>query len=428
MAALQYQRSFNLGAADQVAKISRAHRSNIAIATQLGEWRESVMSKPEAIAKAAALELAKVQESFVSQNPIGFGKTRSVYNISCLANVYVDLDVYKVPTLAGMEKADILSLILNVFPDMPRPTMFADSGRGMYLIWTFKSTKVPSFLPAWQQMQDTLVTLLKPFGADPKCRDASRVLRIANTENIKSMTTVDYHEVGDPVRFEDLQKYANWIRKQWREKAAETATRAPRTVAKRSLEFGTKNQYTLHRRRMDDIRTLAALRGGLSDLRKTAAFCYALSASWYCSSIDSLNREVGAFINECFVSPEKYQRLSFGPAKRKRQNDEGVRLTWNGREYDARYRMKNKTLIEWLQITPEEQRHMLTIISSAEKGRRLTEKRRAAGVRPREEYVGAAKAKAEAVRRLAQTGATRAMISEQLGININTVKHYLKRG
>lgn len=428
MAALQYQQAFNLGAADHVAKISRAHRSNIAIATQLGEWRESVMSKPEAIAKAAALELAKVQESFVSQNPIGLGKSRSVYNISCLANVYVDLDVYKVPTLAGMEKADILSLILNAFPDMPRPTMFADSGRGMYLVWTFKSTKTPSFLPAWQQIEDALITLLEPFGVDKKCRDASRVLRIANTENIKSMSSVVYQEIGDPVRFEELQKYTNGLRKQWREKKAKTAPRKSGTVAKRTLNFTTKNEYTLHQRRMQDIRKLAELRGGLSDLRKTAAFCYALSAAWYCPTVESLNREVGAFINECFVSPEKYQRLSFGPAKRKRQNDEGVRLTWNGREYDARYRMKNKTLIEWLQITPEEQRHMLTIISSAEKNRRLTEKRRAAGVRPREEYVGAAKAKAEAVRRLAQTGATRAMISEQLGININTVKHYLKRG
>lgn len=428
MAALQFQRALNLGAADQVAKIHRAHKSSVAIVTNIGAWNERVMSKQEAIAKAAALELAKVQESFASQNGIRYGKTRSFYNISCLANVYVDLDVYKVPELAGLEKTDVLNLILNAFPEMPRPTLFADSGRGMYLVWTFKSTKLPSFLPAWQQIEDALVSLLKPFGADPQCRDVSRVLRIANTENIKSMSSVVYQEIDDPIRFEELQKYTNWIRKQWREKKAETAPRKPGVVAKRLLDFATKNEYTLHQRRMQDIRKLAELRGGLSDLRKTAAFCYALSAAWYCPTVESLNREVGAFIGECFVAPEKYQRLSFGPAKRKRQNDEGVRLTWNGREYDARYRMKNKTLIEWLQITPEEQRHMLTIISSAEKGRRLTEKRRAAGVRPREEYVGAAKAKAEAARRLAQTGATRAMISEQLGININTVKHYLKRG
>lgn len=424
MAAFQFQRALNLGAADQVAKIHGGHESNVAIVTNIGAWNERVMSKQEAIAKAAALELAKVQESFASQNGIKHGKTRSVYNISCLANVYVDLDVYKIPEFASMDRADVLALIINAFPEMPKPTLFADSGRGMYLVWTFKTTKPSSFLPDWQQVEDTLVSLLKPFGADPKCRDAARVLRIANTENIKSMSSVVYQEISDPIRFEELQKYTNKIRKQWREKKAESSPRKSGTVAKRSLDFTTKNTYTLHKRRADDIRKLAELRGGLSDLRKTAAFCYALSAAWFCKSVESLERDLQAFITECFHEPGKYLRKSYGPTKRLKQRDDGVTVTWKGREYDARYRMRNETLIDWLQITPEEQRHMLTIISSAEKNRRLTEKRRAAGVRPREEYEGSAKAKAEAVRALVAQGFTSKAISEKLGLPFKTVQGY----
>ena len=74
----------------------------------------------------------------------------------------------------------------------------------------------------------------------------------------------------------------------------------------------------------------------------------------------------------------------------------GETVEWQGQQWDPRYRFTNETIIELLQITPEEQRQLSTIWSDdvrREKNRKRKEaERRAAGVRPREEYLAEVKA------------------------------------
>ena len=57
----------------------------------------------------------------------------------------------------------------------------------------------------------------------------------------------------------------------------------------------------------------------------------------------------------------------------------------------AGYNMPNSKIIEWLDISPQEQEHLSSIIGAAEKRRRNTiakrEQRRAQGVIPREQYL-----------------------------------------
>lgn len=68
----------------------------------------------------------------------------------------------------------------------------------------------------------------------------------------------------------------------------------------------------------------------------------------------------------------------------------GEKVVWEGIEVDPRYRFKTETIIEWLEITDEEQKQMINLISPSEKYRRKREnedeKRRKAGGHARRPY------------------------------------------
>lgn len=429
-AALQYH--LNLGAADHLQVLHHAHESNLAIAiSSANGWHERVYTKRDAILKAEQLEAFRVPDCYTVQNPIRRGKSRAWSNLSCLANCFVDLDTYRVPELAGMDKHDILQRIIADHPDMPRPTMFADSGRGMYLVWTFKTTKPVTFVPAWQVIENNLVELLSPYGADPKCRDAARVLRLSATENSKTLTLAGYEQIGEPVRFEDLQRFSNALNKAKREKHHGSQTAR---VLSFNAGFATanKNVFTLAYSRMQDIRKLAALRGGkLTDLRKTALYAYAMAAAWYCPTAESLESELVAFIEDCFADPGTYRRhLPKTVIQRKQQSLEGATVVWNGREYDARYRVRNTTLIKLLGITASEQQHMACLIDKTEKASRNNEKRRnkrrRQGMIPRQQYEQQAQERRQQAMELFARGASKAAIARALGVSRGSVIGYLK--
>ena len=432
-AALQLH--MNLGAADHLNVLHHAHNSNIAIATNYGGWHETIYKKSDAIQKAVQLANNNVPDCYTGQNPIRYGQSRAFSGLSCLANCFVDLDTYNVPELAGLTKEEILHRIISENPGLPLATMYADSGRGMYLVWTFRTTKPVSFAPAWQVIENNLVELLKPYGADPKCKDAARVLRIAGTENSKTLTAAGYQQIGHPIRFEDLQKFSNTLTKA-KQKSFSYATAPQQTNLVRSINTGfattTKNIYTLAYKRMQDIRKLAELRGGrLTDLRKTALFVYGLSAAWFCHSTESLEADLQIFIGDCLYDPGEYSKHTPKTVlKRKQQSLEGVTVQWNGREYDPRYRMRNSTLIKLLNITAAEQKHLSCIIDKGEKADRMnrkrTEKRRAQGVIARADYEQQAQHRKQQALELFTQGNSKAAIARALGISKGSVTGYLK--
>lgn len=425
------QSYINFGAADHVSLLHHAHKSSFAIASIVdGNWYERTYPKPAGIQKASDFQAFGIADCYVQQNATAYGKKRCTSNISCLANCYVDLDTYNVPELAALDKHAILQKILDTFPDMPRPTMFADSGRGMYLVWTFTTTKPHSFLPHWQVIEDNLVELLKPFGADPHCRDVTRVLRISGTENSKALKAAGYEQIGEPLRYENLQKYSNKLTKE--RKQYTTPKQAIVTQLRKDFtKSTTKNVYTLAYQRMQDIKTLAKLRGGkLTDLRKTALYAYGISAAWYCTTTDSLLAELKGFIYDYLDAPESYvKRLPTTVISRYKQSLDDATITWNGKEYDARYRITNAKLISLLQITASEQQHLSTIIGKAEKASRKnasqTERRRKLGVVARDQYEQAAQAKRLEALNLFNKGLNKSAIAKALGISRASVIGYL---
>jgi hypothetical protein len=86
----------------------------------------------------------------------------------------------------------------------------------------------------------------------------------------------------------------------------------------------------------------------------------------------------------------------------------GERVRWQGIEVDPRYRFKNQTIIELLEITANEEREMRTVVSNHERRRQdregKKEKRREASAMSREEYEGRAAQRRVDARRMASEG------------------------
>lgn len=111
----------------------------------------------------------------------------------------------------------------------------------------------------------------------------------------------------------------------------------------------------------------------------------------------------------------------------------GDKVEWAGKVRDVRYWLQNRTIIEKLDITPEEQKQMKVIISKETKRRRNTAQqkkgRRARGVRPRDEYIADRRERRQHLRRRAKDLHGRAMslrkIGQELGISHTQVKRLL---
>lgn len=422
------QNYLDLGAQDHVTLLHQAHNSNVCLATvsPLWGWKEWNYPVEQAGAKANALSLLDI-DTYTSQNAFRYGQRRAVSNVSCLASFFVDLDIYNTEH-QGKDWAEIYRAVEST--GLPPPTLGGSSGRGLQLVWTFKTTKSPKLLDGWQFVEQHLIKVFSDFGADPKASDAARVLRLSGTINTKSGTRALLQVIGEPVTFESMVKWANSYRDVLKAAQPQPAPRVSKQAGTRShlKAVESKNQYTLHLNRMNDLRTLAKVRGGrFSDHRAMALFVYATSAAWYCKDPGTLQRECEEFARRFFHDPERYTAKKVQTVIRRAEDAKAKkRHQWQGREVDPRYKLRNDKIIAMLDITAEEMRHLSTIINKAEKERRRTLKRRQQGIKPRGQYLAASEKKRQIAMDLRASGMTQRAIAEQMGISLGSVNCYLK--
>lgn len=324
------------------------------------------------------------EDTYFSQNTF-YKPIRRLDTIRQLRSLYVDLDVYNI----GVTPEWMLGkLELEVFgQELPEPNMVIFSGRGLVLIWKIEPVPYKA-MPLWRSIEDYFTSRLKDLGADSKCVDPTRIFRIAGSINSKSgsMVRVEYrHDYEYSLR--DIQY--EYLPELEPIKLAEKKPGRPKGVIRLF------NTYSLHTARAKDIATLIELRQGrVEGYRQLICFLYRYWTCCYTSDREDALRQTLS-LNEMMVPPlsEKEVKSSTRHAERAweaRNNEEANRIAREAGYPAAGYNIKNTKLIEWLDITEDEQKHMLTIIGTKEKRRRdlkvKEEKRREQGVRPKEEY------------------------------------------
>lgn len=448
------QYALDFGPRDHIQLIHgspQARASHVTLAVNGESWREQcypLATAPEQAEQLAALEAADV---YMSQNGMAPFRRRSVANVVHLNACFVDLDTYQIPSLGGLAYPERLQAVLANAGDLPLPTLAADSGRGIYLVWALKApffigTEKGSgtaqaalrakYLGRWQRVEDLLVRRLADFGADPRARDAARVLRLAGSVNQRNGRAVSYAQLAHPVAFDELERPLL----KWYERAHPTPTKPPRGQRQPREVTGQTvrqllNARTLAAARMADLHTLAGLRNGLSDRRGRALFAFAQAAADFCHDERSLITECQQYAAECFHDPQgKYapERLParLGSLLARFRESVGHPAT---SEQNKRYRLTNSRIIEDLAITEQEQGHMLALIDKNEKRRRNTQakrkKRREQGVRPVAEYQQERQRtqaeRRQRARELAAQGLSRQQVADRLGVSTKTVQRAL---
>lgn len=125
-------------------------------------------------------------------------KGRTIYRtkdlVKTLQACYSDLDYYKTEQLDTFKKAYAVLHMMVANEWVPWPSIVARSGRGMYVFWLFEKpveyNKNQDEL--YRQTQGRLNTILSRLGADPRAKDATRVLRIPGSYHTEAKARVHY--------------------------------------------------------------------------------------------------------------------------------------------------------------------------------------------------------------------------------------------
>jgi hypothetical protein len=396
------------------------------------------------------LEYAGLDDVYLSLNRC-YGTRKRIAEVSAM---YSDLDYYNVPELSHIPPEGVFTLTMEALEQakIPCPSLAMSTGRGLALVWRHKPVS-GNVLSKWNLCQQSICEALKELGADPKAKDAARVFRLAGTYNSKSETLVQsiFENLDDVWEFDDLaDEILPLTTEQWKQHKAQLLAQEAEKEAVRGAITASEGQRdgrkgfdsrTLHTARLGDLWRLLDLRGmerlppGQRDSWMFVTGC-SMSFLMYPQSLEKELLALGGKVADWSEAETRSRMHSL--IANARSAAAGETVQWNGQQRDTRYRLTNEKIIEWLEITTEEERHLKTIVSGDRKQEirrqrdqeRKEKKRRSEGVNPRDEYLTqwseSRQDNLPRAKELRAKGMSLRKIGRELGISHTLVRSLLK--
>ena len=405
-----------------------------------GKRRHWVPANAEGLAEIARLQDNPDLKAIYFSQGLYFrpGKKHDKAGIKVLPWVWVDLDVYNaLPAWDDMtwEKRTATLTEAVMSSGLPFPTLMISSGRGAYMVWKLKD-------PAWnvskngrklpitvvESVNKAIAEKLLELGADMKCTEGARVLRVPGSRHAFTGEHVKIlHNSGLTYALSDLKAavlpYTSAEVLEWK-KAQAATTRA--FNKQRKLWAAENAERAERKRRADDpfnivsLDTARARRGGFSrrthalkiiaDLRTLAGIRWpdsceaqkgfrdlfghlAVSALAGCTRPDELievaRGHLSGLVPSGYLMSKKFEA----------DNAPSVRLA----KEEKRYAYSGKRMAELLNVTPAEEERLSVIVGATVKKerRRATDtsqksiRRRRSGVVERVEYEAGSVAQAK---------------------------------
>lgn len=372
------------------------------------------------------------EDVYISPNTF-YKPFRAVENIRHFRALYIDIDLkyyYKAETVYMIYEKALLE-------EIPEPSMVVDSGRGLHIYWRIEDAPYGA-LWTWQELEDFLYKKLEHLGADIKATEGARLLRLPNTYNSRSNSECKILIEKDITysMFDLREKYLKYKSKSYQLELHQVKEFKQN---KKSVVSPLFNSYSLHSYRVEDLKTLCKLRNyDVEGHRNFILHCYAYWTGIYVRDDEELEKQVIEF-NNAFKKPLKENEVKailrcipkainkFLDYQQRLKEGLVAKVT-KGMNERGGYWYKNETLIDRLEITPEEQKKMKTIIGTSEKYERKNVKRRASrrneeGLTEREQQK---KEKETVIKELVNKGYSMSQVANELGVNRSTVSRSYK--
>lgn len=352
---------------------------------------------------------------YATQNTISNTYTRTNADVLQLRTLYIDID--KINNID-----ETVKLINDLVKDkaIPKPHKIIFSGRGIHIKWFIKDYAGTSKknMNVWSRLQNYLIKTfknsLKSMGeVDKRVKDAARVLRIEGTINSKSDKVVKCL-VNNKHDLFDLYELYNTYTPYKPQEATE------QKKSKNGIKL-LKSKKTLNYGRLKDLEKILELRDyDLTGIRNSFLMFY---TTYYILVNDSNYEETLQEIKVVASRIKSKKYTSLGELKSFVRN--GLKKVEEHKE-GHKVLPKSETIIEWLDISEDEQRELITLKSKKIKQennntQRREKRRNEDGLTSREQQ------KQDLINKiqiLKNQGLKQKEVSEELNKSIRTIKNY----
>lgn len=374
-----------------------------------------------------------IEKRFISLNAFSFGE-RQTSELRQIRNIGIDLDQYK----KGLSISEGLDAIQALILDkvIPEPNLILTS-RGIQLFYTVEGGASPDMSWLSSFITEQYISKLRHLGADSNAKDISRVMRVPNSINERNGAIVE-PEIWNPHPY-TLQELQSFCKPLERFSYRGKKRAAIKRISPKNLSFF----YKTNNARLVDLDKLIVLRNGdFTNKRNIFLYVYAYHQSLVCNSLSDTEAYIFDVVERIYSREDK--PLSNAEIKRtvksayKDSHNFFDHFKKNGFKVIYRHNdgiikpYKTTNLIKILEITIDEQRALKRIhtgvVSKEKETDRKRVERRTAGVKSRSEYLKERQAIKKQAVSLKEQGYKYKDIADKLGVNINTVKGWFRRG
>ena len=300
---------------------------------------------------------------------------------------FADLDTYNVK---GLEPEYALAEVQRLvrLGVLPQPSLFLDSGRGLWPVWLLRDNRNESYSPPAfdsivalsERVNKELTRRLVDLGADRQATDAVRFLRVAGSRNSKAKDErrvaywipLDQHQRAYRYSLDELVEFLE-IQRPQRSRASTELLNATDAARKRRGMSGAIGRWAKELHRFELLREVRAEAVGVpafpkgqrgralrfyagllvrvrNDARNHPDLMKEELRTIAQMSDNDIRRDVRALIAECAHVPED-------PIRRA-DADSAVRSALDSGGMGGDFNATAQTIADWFNITPEEARRL----------------------------------------------------------------------